>query len=181
MKRFGLVVLMLALFAPAAWAQKVEVEYDREFDFTGLETYQWVEPPQNDDDPLVRQRIFSAIDYHLANLGAHKSEDDPDFYVTFAASSQDQVKVSSPNLGYSYGPGWGGFYGSQDREDTGSTSYSWREGSLVILAWEAENNQVIWQGSATGVVPKKPEKLVSKIDDAVAKIFRKWQKLAAAD
>ena len=66
---------------------------------------------------------------------------------------------------------WGGGMGSST-----TTISEYDVGTLVIDIWDAETKQMIWRGSATKTIPKKPEKQAKLIDAAVAKLAREWEK-----
>ena len=62
MKRLTVCVLAGLLLAPCGvFAQKVNVDWDRKYDFSKIETYSWLEgtPVPN---PVSHQRITSAIE-----------------------------------------------------------------------------------------------------------------------
>jgi hypothetical protein len=65
MKMKFILVLALALMATPGFAQKVTVDWDR--DYTGdPQTYAWVAPEEAEGNPLMHQRIVNAIDYWMS-------------------------------------------------------------------------------------------------------------------
>ena len=168
--------LLLVLTVTPALAQKVAIDYDKNYDFSSIETYEWVEPVQDEANPLMVQRLRNALDYHLTMKGVRQVDSDPDVFVTYSTNSKEEFNVSSTNFGYGYGPGWywGGGIGSST-----STVTSYEVGTLVIDVWDAETKNLVWRGTATATVSPNPQKMERKINTAVDKLFRKWEKMAA--
>jgi len=58
-----------------------------------------------------------------------------------------------------------------------TTVYTYTRGTLIIDAWNAATEQLVWRGSANDIVPENPQKLDRKLERSVAKIAKKWQKM----
>ncbi len=110
--------------------------------------------------------------------GMVEDDDNPDIYVTYHGEEWEEMEVSTTYYGYGYGTGWRAspYWGVISSSTT--NVYTYPKGTLIIDAYDARTKQVIWRGSATGTIPEKPEKAASKIDRAVAKIAKKWEKSA---
>ena len=167
----------LLLAATPALAQKVNVDYDKTFDFSKVETYQWVDPVQDAGNPLMIQRLHNAIDYHMSMKGVRKVDSDPDVFLTYSTSSKEEFSVSSTNFGYGYGAGWYGYGGGVGMTSTNVTSYE--VGTLVIDVWDAKTKNLVWRGTAEGTVAANPEKMERKLTTALEKLYDKWEKMAA--
>jgi Domain of unknown function (DUF4136) len=61
----------LLLGARAAWAQKVDVDWDRSTDVSKFKTYAWIES-KHPGKGLWNQRITDGVDAKLANAGLKK-------------------------------------------------------------------------------------------------------------
>jgi len=172
-----LVPAALLLAATPTLAQKVNVDYDKTYDFSKIKTYQWADPVQDADNPLMVQRLHNAVDYHLSMKGAQKVDADPDIFVTYSTSSKEEFNVSTTSFGYGYGAGWYG--GGVGMGTTSSNVTSYQVGTLVIDAWDAKTKNLIWRGTAEATVSPNPDKMERKITTAVDKLFSKWEKMVA--
>ena len=110
---------------PAA-AQSVQVDYDRSYDFSQVESYRWADPQHAERNPLMHQRLVNAVDYKLSMAGARKVDSGADVYVTYHSDSHAEYAISTSHYGYHYGPGWHG----SGYSDTNVTRYE--IGTLVI-------------------------------------------------
>jgi len=68
---FFSLIAILTLDGMAAWAQKVNVDWDQTANFQGYGTYAWAKgtPAKN---PLMDERIVAAVDKQLAAKGLRK-------------------------------------------------------------------------------------------------------------
>jgi len=72
MKSWRVVLIaLLVLGANAAWAQKVDVDWDRNVDFSKFKTYAWIES-KHPGKGLWNQRIIDGVDAKLAKAGLKK-------------------------------------------------------------------------------------------------------------
>ena len=110
MKRiFALVVLGL-LVSSAAVAQKTNIDWDRQANFSQYHTYMWQKSP-HPAKGFWDQRIMDAVDKQLQAKGLTKVDSNPDLWVVYSNSIHEQKEVVG--TGYNYGPywGWGGWGG----------------------------------------------------------------------
>ena len=179
-KALTVTALLLVLGALPAAAQKVYIDYDEEADFSSFKTFAWGPTPEaslKDSSPLMHSRIKNAIEYQLTTGGLVEDTENPDLYVTYHGEEEEEMRIDTHTWGYGFGrrwrwdPYWGSGFG-----DTTTTVHTYDVGTLIIDIWDAEAKQLIWRGSATGTIPSSPEKQAKKIDDAVAKIARQWEK-----
>jgi len=85
MKNYALVLCLGLALAPAAFAQKVEVDWDHQADFSSYKTYQYAKttPVEN---PLMDQRIVAALESEMGKKGLTKVDSNPDMVVTYTTS-----------------------------------------------------------------------------------------------
>ena len=171
-------VLLTAVAFPAA-AQQVHIDYDRAARLTTYKTFGWADTPETsvaDISQMMHDRIKKAIIDTISYGRLKYVDSDPDLFVTYHTSAKDQLRVNTASFGVSYpgswgwDPYWGGAYSA-----TSVSTYT--EGTLIIDIWDAREKTLIWRGSATAVVSQNPEKNAKKIDKAVTKIAKKWQKM----
>ena len=190
-----LLVLTAILFAGPAFAQKVYIDYDKEYDRSTIKTYAWKETAETsvkDYDPLLHSRIVSGIEHYLTLGGLAEVDSEPDVYVTYHGNSKEELSVNTTSIGvgygypsaWGYGPygGYGGYYGSHYGGMYGGTASTtvtaYQVGTLVIDVWDAYTEKLIWRGMAAEIVlSDNPKKMAKKIDKALAKMIDKWRRV----
>jgi hypothetical protein len=146
--------LVLGLMSVAAGAQSVDVSYDRSADFRAFRTYALgTVTVTGDANPLMVQRIVSAVDNRMSAIGLRKVEKDPDVLV----ATQHWRGVSYPYW-------WSkGFSGSDVRKIFA--------GRVVVEVIDARTEKVVFRGTAEDTVSLKASRNERKADEAVAEIF----------
>ena len=177
-----ILLALVCLLAVTGALGGVKVDFEADFDFSGLKYYSW-KPAQflsgesGDDQPLldnslVESRVKSAINERLQIKGMHQAQGDPDFFVVYHVGTDDKTTVNSfPSYnagywGYGVGPYWGAGY-----NDVMVTNYT--EGTLVVDIVDAESNELVWRAYLTATLTK-PEKNEKKIKKALDKAFKKF-------
>jgi hypothetical protein len=170
-----LALLGLVLMAAPALAQKVNVDWDRNYQGP-WETYAWAEPKAAAENPLAHQRVVNAINYWLTMRGRRevKANENPDVVVTYHTSSKDEVVVTADSWGYGYGPGWYGGMGGMGT--TTARSHTYTKGTLIVDVWNAKDKQLLFRGTATDTVDANPEKMEKKINKCVEKMVKEFDK-----
>ena len=76
--------MVFALLLPLnGYSQKVNTDWDHSVhDFSSFRTYQWLKPVRSTGNPLMDQRIVTAIDAQMAQKGFQRVENNPDVLVT---------------------------------------------------------------------------------------------------
>ena len=190
-----LLVLTAILFAGPAFAQKIYIDYDKDYDRSTIKTYAWKATPDTsvkDYDPLLHSRIVSGIEHYLTLGGLAEADSDPDVYVTYHGNSKEELSVNTSSIGVGYGypsawgygryGGYGGYYGSYYGGMYGgmatTTVTAYQVGTLVIDVWDADTEKLIWRGMAAEIVlSDNPNKMAKKIDKALAKMMDKWRRV----
>lgn len=184
-KTIGLLIV-LGLVATPALAQKVTVDYAHEFDFEKVKTFQYVDTPEsNAQNQLVDGRIRDAIIRELTDGGLRQVESDPDLFITYHVTSEENTVYNTTATGFGgyggYYGGWGGYggygYGGMGMASATTTSYTFTEGTLIIDAYEPGEKKMVWRGTGTVTVKENPEKLSKQIDKILRKIGKKWDKI----
>ena len=169
MKRiFALVVLGL-LASSAAVAQKTNIDWDRQANFSQYHTYMWQKSP-HPAKGFWDERIVSAVDQQLQAKGLTKVEANPDVWVVYSNSIHEQKETVG--TGYNYGPGWGwGAWGAGPSTVMYNTWVT-KEGTLVVDIADAKEKQLLWRGSVTDTISDNSNKNIKTLDKAVAKLFQ---------
>src|SRR5262245_3499053 len=98
----------LLFITSSAFAQKVNVDYDRGIEFTKYKTFAFGTgtPAPN---PLAHQRIMSGIEAQLIMKGLRKVESNPDIVVVYHTATDTQISVNTmgggPFGGWRFGSG----------------------------------------------------------------------------
>lgn len=152
--------LLLLLFAIPCFAQKVNLDYDKGYDFSKIKTYAWKEgkPAAN---PLMDQRIINAVDYNLSMEGFQKVDSNPDMVVAYYASTKEELDIHETSYGR-----WG----------LNSSTFVQKiiVGTLVVDMVDAAGNKLFWRAVATDTVSDNPEKNEKKINKAAEKMFKEF-------
>lgn len=169
--KFYAAFLLITLISATAYAQKVNVDYDKGTNFSSYKTYSWAEgtPATN---PLGHQRIIAGIEAQLAAKGWQKVESDSDVVVIYSAATTTETQINTFNTGGPWGGyrwGWGGYGGSST-----TTVQKIPVGQLVVDMADVKNKSFIWRGTASDTLSDKPEKNQKKLDKALAKMFKKF-------
>ena len=188
-----LLVLAAILFAGPAFAQKIYIDYDKDYDRSTIKTYAWKETADTSvkiSDPLLHSRIVNGIEHYVTSGGLIEVDSDPDIYITYHGSSKEELSVDTTGLGYGYPSGWargsyggyggyrGHYYGGVYGGTTSTTVTTYQIGSLVLDVWDADTEELIWRGVAAEIVlTENPTKMAKKIDKALKKMVKKWQKV----
>lgn len=162
---FASVVLTLLLSA-AAFAQKINTDYDRSANFSNYHTYMWEKSP-HPARGFWDQRITDAVDKELQAKGLTKVDANPDVWVVYSNSIHDQKEVIG--TGYGFGPAWGwGYWGP------GPVTYNtWvtKQGTLVVEIADAKDKELLWRGSAVDTISDNSNKNINNLNKAVSKMF----------
>ena len=187
MKFRALCILALLLVAGPAFASKVYIDFDTNYDFDSVKTFAWASTPETSvetDNPLLHARIKADIEKYLVASGLREVEDNPDVYVTYHGNSKEEMSISTSSMGYGYPGGWGyggygygGYHGYGWGGSVGSTSTTvstYEVGTLVVDVWDADTKELVWRGTAGGImITENATKMSKRIDKALQKIVKK--------
>jgi hypothetical protein len=182
-------VFVLVLLTGSAVAQTVDVDFDRDYVMGQNKTFAWVKSSETSveqADPLMHSRIINGIEYYLTKAGIREvtDPDEADIYVTYHASSKEEVHLNTTSMGYGYPGGWGhagyggGWYGGGSMGTSTTSVSTYQMGTLVVDVWDAKSETLIWRGMASNItLTQNPEKMTKKIDKALKKMMDKWAKI----
>ena len=189
MKQIRLTCAALAVFlCGPALAAKPQIQWDPDYDFSTITTFQWREPPEfslADSDPFLHSRIINAVDYELTGYGLTEVDVDPDVFVIYHSSTETDVRITSTSVGYGFGSygmgGWGYYgYGFGGPVATTSRATEVERGTLLIDVIDADSNSLIWRGRVTDIViSDNPEKTQRNVVRAIEKMAKQYRKLRA--
>jgi hypothetical protein len=178
MTKFHLFLIGL-LLVPAAFAQDVRYNFDKNTDFSKFKTYTWVSIKDAQKvDEITDKQIKAAVDAELAKKGLTKVDgDNADLFVGYQAAIGTEKQFTSFNNDWGYGPGWyrGGWYGPTGGITTGQTTTIY-VGQLALDMYDSANKDLVWRGTASKTLDPeaKPEKREKNLEKAVAKLLKNY-------
>ena len=143
----------------------VTYDYDAQVDFDSLKTYDWLAVPVSDQtDTLVLKRAQRAVIEQLANKGLQKVSRNPDFVIAIRTVIRTRREAVLSYSGRTYGRYW-----DEHRMDV----YEYEEGTLILDFVNVLTRDLIWRGSATGIIDPEatPNQRTERINKAVLKIL----------
>ena len=180
MNRIFALAAALCLFAAPGFAQKVTVDWDKDYDFDTIKTYEWVSPQVSPTSPLMQQRIEEAMQYHLAMRGVERVESGGDVMITYHGDNKDETVIPTDHFGMGYGGGWGRWGGGGMSTST-SRAHTYTRATLIFDLWDAKTKDMIWRGTISDTISDKPEKNEKKINKGAEKLFKECDKRYAKE
>jgi len=185
MKQF-MVCIVFIVFATGCSTFDVHYDFDRDFDFSSIKTYEWMSVPQKtQDNELTLKHIKSTVNRQLQAKGLIMTSQSPDVLIALHGGKEKRVDVQE--WGYAYrdrdyyhaGPfsprGVPSLdtYGRDNVEyRRGTDTYEYEVGTLIIDFVDAGKKELIWRGVASGMV--NPDTSAEEIDKTVAKILENY-------
>jgi len=165
------VVLCSLLTALTAFARSVNVDFDKDTDFTKFKTFAFAEGTPT-PVTLTNQRIEKAIETQLEEKGLTRVEGAADLTVVFHCAVTQKTQLNTTSLGgWGWGPGWRRWGG-------GGTAITQVEripvGTLIVDIGDSADKRYVWRGTATKTISSKPDKNARTIDAEVKKMFEKF-------
>lgn len=168
MRSIGLALCIALIASSSAFAQKVEVDWDHQADFSQYKTYAYI-PTKPVPSQLMDERIVAALKMQLKEKGITETGSNPSMIVTYTASDQKDTTYVTNSFGYGPGWVWGGGMGTAT-----TSSFTSVKGTIVVDMYDAKTKQVLFRGSASDTVSDKPEKNAENINKGIQKLFEKY-------
>jgi len=181
--RVTVVLLATMVLAPAAYAAKPNIQWNKDYDFSHIKTYAWQDPTAPSlaqSNPFMHKFIQDEIEKRLTAAGLMKAAAGgaPDIWVTYHGSVQNNVQLQSDSFGYGFGGygmgGWGMYgYGAAGPVSTTTRVVEYLEGTLIVDIIDPTKKELVWRGSSTPILISdsndKTQKNISKALDAMVK------------
>ena len=144
-------VVLFLLVAGGCATTRYDWDFDPGIDFEAYQTFDWLAPPgtvvsDREAFPLLTLRLKRAFEHELRAIGYEKVDEDPDFLVAFHAAA-------GRRLTRTYFTAWGFRYPPRrlPRWRTGVVIMDdYEEGSLILDIIDADTEELVWRGVATG-------------------------------
>ncbi|WP_255910707.1 DUF4136 domain-containing protein [Tahibacter harae] len=168
-------LLSCSLLAGCASSPVIHVQRDPTVDFGQYRTFAWKQlPPMR--NPLLRQRVVSAVDARLVAKGWRAVPDaQADVFLVGNVSTREDA-----TLNYFYqDTGWDGWHwGAHALGMQRIELRVLRIGTLVLDVFDARTLRAIWRGVAQGYVPDSEARKDSEAMAAVQRMFRDFPEAA---
>jgi hypothetical protein len=166
----------LALLASSASAQKVKIDFDRDFAFSNIHRYEWRTHPIFEKHPELRdtystaiQLVMNATNQQLMKKGYQPASSTPDVFLTFFVTARQGTKTYTDMIDPFVG--WYGWYYPPVWTVTRTEQYL--EGTLVMDMVSPEGLKLVWRASATDAIEDFRTR-DKNVDSAIKKIFKKF-------
>jgi hypothetical protein len=170
--------------------KNTSIDYAHGFDFGTIETFHYVDSPESNiqDNPLMADRVVNLIKKELGEAGLQEVEENPDLFVTYHFASEERRSFNTTSTGYGgyggYWDDWGGWgpydaFGGPMMTSSTTREYVYEEGTLVIDAYDPVEKKLVWRGMGTVNIKDKPDKQVQQVEQILASIGDKWDKIVA--
>ncbi len=147
-------------------------------DFSAFRTFQYRDSTNSlaVSSPLSHQRIVNAIRRGMLSSGLSEVQENPDVFVTYYGSLDQQTHFQTTYSGVNH---WSGSRHPSRSMGFGVTSSTTRptvvtQGTLVIDVWDASRNTMVWRSVATSALQSNPERNTRTINEAVERAFRRF-------
>ena len=179
--------VLATIVSVPAYAAKPQIQWNQQYDFDAVETYQWQYTPETDleqSQPFLHSKIKTGIEYYLTEAGLTQVTENPDVYVNYHTSTETQISLQSNSYGYGFGAygmgGWGYYgYGMAGPVSTTTRVNEYQVGTLVVDVWDAASKELVWRGVVSDTVPDDIDKAEKLIDKALTKLVTQWRKMKA--
>ncbi len=163
---------------------KTTSERDRDFDFSRVQTYQWINGPAkilDEADTYINEDIQTALDAELVRRGL-RSAIAADVQVAYYVKLKEEQEYTSPATQDDRDFSGGFVY----RRESKSWSYDEREpdlnvygievGTLTVLLYDAETGKRIWKGTLKTEIDRSQPKdnQQSRIRTAAEKLMARF-------
>jgi hypothetical protein len=154
-------VILTALFV---YAQKVETDFDHQYDFSQIHTFT-VKLGSVWNNPLQQQRAKEDIVRDLTAKGWTEAPEgaNPDAVVVLHGATQQEKSLDT----WYSGGGWGWGPGMSN-----TTVNTVNVGTMQVDIFDAKTKKMVFRGKASDDISDKPDKNAKKIDKAVEKMFK---------
>ena len=175
-------LLALIVFVTGCSSMKVTSERDEAFDFSQIQTYQWIDGPEeilNKADTYINEDIQKALNTELVNRGLRQTSDAADVQVAYYVKLREEMQYTDPaernehdfSGGFVYnrdGSGWN--YAEREPD---LNIYTVEIGTMTVLIYNTETGERVWRGTLqTELDRSQPkEKKEARIRAAATKLM----------
>ena len=167
-----IVLFILSIIIGCATPLVIDYDYDTNYDFTKIKTYDWLPSPPGDQiEDMAEKRFVQATNAQLGAKGYSQSTGSPDFLISLQGIKKT-VETGSTAVGASIGVPVGS-RGSMSVGMGKSKPRVKEEGTLTLDFVDQKTNAVIWKGTATAALQPKssPEEQQQRINAVIKELL----------
>ncbi len=174
-QKYALGMAIILFAASCGSTLKVYTDFDKNAVFSNYKTFSVYNLKTTGSvSQLNADRIVNAIKAELTSKGFQEAGSNPDLIINAVTLLKDKQSVSASSNYYGYGGiyrpygYWGGGMG------VGSTTvstYTYKDGSLIIDVVDNKTQKMVWQGTGNAEIDKAPKDPDAAIKAAVTKIL----------
>ena len=178
MKKTLALLFAIGMVSALALATEITIDYAHDFDFVSVKTFEYVQTVEsNAPDQITDGRIRAAIIRELTEGGLTRVESDPDLFVTYHLTSEDDTIYDTSFFGYStFGDGWGG-WGAGMGATAATLVSAYKKGTLVVDAFRPDDKKIVWRATGSVPVNASPEKQSKQVDKIMKDLGKRWRKI----
>ena len=177
--RVAAVLFVLFSFAACSSGPNIVTNAAPGFDLVGYQTFSFLQPLSTDNGnvrTILSNELIAATIRELENAGLRHVDRGGDLLVNFVVSTRETLQTR-PSSGASihHGMGrygtWGGYSMSMSTTEVVQRT----EGTLGIDVIDAQRQQLVWEGAATGrITDKARQNRAAAVDAAVKEILARF-------
>jgi hypothetical protein len=164
---FSSISLLAMLLMTACSTMQSNYDFAPGTDFSALKTYKFGEKtipttqPSQADNPIMIERIKTALSGTLNAKGFAPAAGQPDFVVYFLPASKRVTTTQYVSTGWNY---------------SASFPVTFTEGSLLVDIVDGKTNKMIWRGSVTEALSPNmdPDKIQNVLNAAAKQLFKNF-------
>ncbi|MFN8244455.1 MAG: DUF4136 domain-containing protein [Ferruginibacter sp.] len=174
MKNILPLAVILLMIAGCSPSMSVFSDYDHSLSVAAYKTFSWTDTKTIEEKgttphyitALTNERIRNAVQSALLNRGLTAAAGTGDLEVHYHIIIDNKTMVITEPYGSKYSP-------YLEKKNSSST-YAYKEGSLVIDLTDTRTHELVWRGWATDVITEREmQKPEEAINHAVQEIFKK--------
>lgn len=169
---------LLALLLVGCSSPRVTTDFAEGTTFSKFRTFEFRDSTNSlaVSSPLLHQRIVAAIRAAMINAGLKEVNANPDVFVTYYGSADQQTHFHTTYTGVS---SWNSPRRGVDSLGFGVASSTTRpttvtQGTLVIDVWDAASNALVWRSVATSALSSNPQRNTKTVNQAIERAFRNF-------
>lgn len=181
MRRYVFIYILMGLFVSLISCKptfKIQSENVQNKDFSRYNSYKFFNPASMPESnfafsDLNKKRIYDAVAAEMNRRG-YVSIQDADLIIKIQGGTSQEIENRQPNYYYPYNYGYYGYPYSWSRDPWMYDDISRKTTMIIIDVLDAENKQLLWQGTGYGVLSDKPEMVEVNLRKAIADIFSQF-------
>ena len=165
------IVIIVLCFLVSSCGVQVAYDYDRNFDFSKAQTYNYFPSMNSGMNQLDEKRLLRSIDSLMHSRG-YRSSESPDLFINIKSSNRPKPVNSAVGIGI----------GGTNRNIGGGVSVGIPIGQpdqyrqIIFDIIDVMNDELIWQAVSQSTVSESmtPKAKEAKIKSIVNKVFSKY-------